>query len=285
MTVSQSLVSKRYPVIRELGTGAFATVLLCDDLEIPGHRVAIKKLHGQFAKDSTIRERFEREADLASRLRHPNIVAVIDTGMSDDGVPFLVMEFVDGKTLRQLMAERIELSFQQKVDLLAGVGRGLQCAHALAMTHRDIKPDNILVDQQGAPRLTDFGVAKCWQGDVRLTMTGDTVGTPVYMSPEQFREAPVDARTDIYSLGIVAFELFSGSIPFQATTYQDMAKKHLSDEMPSLVEKSKELPPWIDEFVQLCTQKNPDHRYQNVGEVLADLQKDRRNAWQRMFGK
>jgi serine/threonine-protein kinase len=274
----------RFHVIRELGVGACAKVILCTDDALEGMTVAVKVMHKHIAGDATQRERFKREAEFAKRIRHPNIVSILDYGMAVDGSPFIVMEYVQGVTLRNFEKERKKtITLAEQLAILTGIAKGLQCAHQAGLTHRDIKPDNILIDDVGTPRISDFGVAKAADQDMKLTMTGDVVGTPVYMSPEQFQGTSVDARTDIYCYGILAYELLAGDIPFVADTYQAMANAHLLQEMPSVCDKAPSVPRWLDDLVQLCTQKEPRHRYQSMDEILADLERDRTGFWTRLF--
>jgi len=274
----------RYELIRELGKGAFATVTLCQDHLRDQMPVAVKLLHSHLGSDLIASERFKREASFAAKLRHPNIISVLDFGYSAKGTPFIAMEYVDGPNLRVFAAGNGEnLQLSEKVRILIGIARGLKCAHDSGLTHRDIKPDNILIDPSDIPRVTDFGVAKSAEGDLKLTRTGDCVGTPVYMSPEQFQGAPVDARSDIYCFGILAFELLTGSIPFIAETYQAMASQHLLSPMPPLSSVKAGLPSWLDECVQLCTQKDPKYRYHCMDEVLGDLERDHRGILSRLF--
>ena len=278
------LPSSRYRFDKHLGSGAYAHVGLFKDTTNWDAPVAIKVLHSHIALDDACRERFNREGDIASSIRHPNVVSVIDSGVTRSGTPYLVMEFVEGSTLKALYEKRVPFTLAEKISIIKGIAEGLRAAHDLKLTHRDIKPDNILVTENRIPRITDFGVAKPWDNDLKLTLTGDTVGTPVYMSPEQFQGEPIDARTDIYTFGAVCFEFLTGAIPFYATNYQDMANLHLQAPVPTLTDHDSSLPDWLDEFVQLCMQKDPKYRFQNMDEILETLSRDRRSIFKRIFG-
>ncbi len=277
-------LSSRYRFDKHLGSGAYAQVGLFKDTTNWDSPVAIKVLHSHIALDDGSRERFHREGKIASSIRHPNVVSVIDSGVTTNGTPYLVMEFVEGKTLKALYEKRVPFNLSEKIALMVGIAQGLRAAHELKLTHRDIKPDNVLVTEDMVPRITDFGVAKPWDSDLRLTLTGDTVGTPVYMSPEQFQGEKVDARTDIYTYGAVCYELLTGTIPYHATNYQDMAGLHLSAPVPSVTKHATNLPDWIDEFIQLCMQKEPRLRFQNMDEIISVLSRDRRSFFNRIFG-
>ncbi len=204
----------RFELVRELGQGAFGAVYLALDTKL-SRQVAVKMPRAREFRTREDLERFLREARSVAQLKHPGIVPVYDVG-ENDGTPYLVSEFVQGMTLAdRLTAGR--LTFREAAELTAAVGEALHAAHDQGIVHRDVKPSNIMLDAQGAPRLTDFGLAKRDVGEVTMTLEGDVLGTPAYMSPEQAggQSARVDGRSDVYSLGVVLYELLTGELPFR----------------------------------------------------------------------
>jgi serine/threonine protein kinase len=210
----------RYTVERRLGRGGMATVELARDEQL-GRRVAVKRLFPSLAGDDVFQTRFLREARTAAALSHPNLVAVYDVG-EEDGLPFIVMEYVEGETLAELMARTGSLDVDRAVDLLLQVCAGLQHAHAAGLVHRDIKPQNILVRSDGVAKVADFGIARTLQA-TKLTQTGAVLGTAAYLAPEQAAGEPVTASADVYSLGAVAYELVSGRPPYRVESLADLA--------------------------------------------------------------
>lgn len=210
----------RYTVERTLGRGGMATVELARDEQL-GRRVALKRLFPSLAGDDVFQTRFLREARTAAALSHPNLVAVYDVG-DEDGVPFIVMEYVEGETLAELMAKTGPLEPDGAVDLLRQVCAGLEHAHAAGLVHRDIKPQNILVRRDGVAKIADFGIARTLQA-TKLTQTGTVLGTAAYLAPEQAAGERVTAAADVYSLGAVAYELLSGRPPYRVDSLADLA--------------------------------------------------------------
>ncbi len=235
--------------------------------------VAIKLIHEHLAAGEGFIERFQREAQLVAALRHPNIVQVYDLD-TQDGVYFMVMEFIDGPTLAtQLEAMRRQdalLPLEQVIELTLVLCGALGYAHSQGMVHRDVKPGNVMFTSKNVPVLTDFGLAKI-VGAISQTASGAVIGTPLYMSPEQARGESGDARSDIYALGVMLFELATGRVPFQADTPLGVAFKHVNEPLPSAKSIDPSVPDAIEQIIVQATQKQPALRYQSCAEFAADL--------------
>src|SRR6266542_806263 len=214
----------RYKVLRKLGAGGMATVYLAEDQEL-GRRVAIKILNDRHANDEQFVERFRREAKNAAALSHPNIVSIYDRGEAE-GTYYIAMEYLDGRTLKELLVRFGTPPVRIAVGYVRQILAGLAFAHKHGLVHRDIKPHNVLVDSGGHVKVTDFGIAR--SGTSQMTEAGSIIGTAQYLSPEQARGAPVDQRSDLYSVGVLLYELLTGSVPFTGDTPVEIAMKHLS---------------------------------------------------------
>ena len=221
-----SVLSDRYELREQLGAGGMAEVFLGKD-RVLGRTVAVKTLLAQYGGDPHFIERFRREAQHAAALNHPNIVSVYDTG-SDDGTHYIVMEYVEGKTLRDIIREEGPLLPERVAEIGADVCAGLAFAHSHGIVHRDIKPANIMVTTAGAVKVADFGIARAVSGDT-VTQTAMVLGTAQYFSPEQAQSAPVDARSDIYSLGVVLYEMLTRQVPFTGSSPVAIAYKHVKE--------------------------------------------------------
>jgi serine/threonine-protein kinase len=268
MIQPQSLVNSRYRVVRRLGDGGMAIVYLGHDLLL-GRDVAIKTLRPQFAADPAFRARFEREARAAASLSHPNIIDVYDVG-EDDGVPFIVMELVRGQTLKQIIAADAPFHPDDIAELMQQVGAALDDAHARGYVHRDVKPGNILIDEHGRARVVDFGIAK-GLADADLTEAGGGMGTAGYLSPEQAAGLMATPASDIYSAGVVAFEMLTGQLPFRAETPVGLAMRHLHDPPPPPSDVSPGIPPQVDAVVMRALDKDPTRRWPSVGALARAL--------------
>jgi beta-lactam-binding protein with PASTA domain len=267
-TLIDSLVHGRYRIVRKLGAGGMATVYLAEDQEL-GRRVALKVLNERHAHDEQFVERFRREAQNAAGLSHPNIVSIFDRGETDDGTYYIAMEYLDGRTLKDLLRRRgpmpVRLALQYARQILAG----MRFAHRHGIVHRDIKPHNVMVDNEGRLKVTDFGIARA--GASQMTEAGSIVGTAQYLSPEQARGESVDPRSDIYSMGIVLYEMLTGGVPFTGETPVEIAMKHLSavPEPPSA--KRDDVPRDVDLATLRALAKSADDRYQSAEEMDAEL--------------
>ncbi len=259
----------RYRLESKLGSGGMSTVYLGLDQTLE-RQVAIKVLHREMHDQPDQMERFRREARAVAQLSHPNVVAVIDAG-DDEGHPYIVFEYVEGETLKERIDRFGRLPLDEAAAYSIEIGRGLQAAHLGQMVHRDVKPQNVLIDAEGRAKVTDFGIALSMESD-GLTKTGRVLGTTDYVSPEQAMGRPVDARSDIYSLGILLFEMLDGDVPFKAETVVGVAMKHVNDEMPDIQRRRPGVSAALASVVERATQKEPKRRYPDIGAMLADLE-------------
>ena len=273
MAVSDTLIGTlfdgRYTVVRKLGAGGMANVYLAEDQEL-GRRVAIKILNERHANDEQFVERFRREAKNAAALSHPNIVSIYDRGEAE-GTYYIAMEYVDGRSLKELIVSRGPAPITVAVEYARQILSALRFAHRHGIVHRDIKPHNALVDAEGRVKVTDFGIARA--GTSQMTEAGSIVGTAQYLSPEQARGSNVDQRSDVYSLGIVLYELLTGTVPFNGDTPVEIAMKHLSalPEPPSA--RRSDIPRDLDLIVLRALAKDPEDRYQSAEEMDLDLER------------
>jgi eukaryotic-like serine/threonine-protein kinase len=271
VAVSDSLIDTlfdgRYRIQRKLGAGGMADVYLAEDQEL-GRRVAIKILNGRHANDAQFIERFRREAKNAAALNHPNIVSIYDRGEAEDTY-YIAMEFLDGRTLKELIVGHGAAPVRVAIEYARQILSALRFAHRHGIVHRDIKPHNVLVDAEGRVKVTDFGIARA--GTSQMTETGSIVGTAQYLSPEQARGGEVDQRSDLYSLGVVLYELLTGKTPFEGDTPVEVAMKHLSNAPKPPSELRKDIPPELDMVVLRALAKDPNDRYQSADEMEGDL--------------
>ncbi|MDQ3728518.1 MAG: protein kinase [Actinomycetota bacterium] len=264
------VLSSRYRLESKLGSGGMSTVYLALD-ETLQRKVAAKVLHREMGDQPDQLERFRREARAVAQISHPNVVAVIDAGNDEDGHPYIVFEYVEGETLKQRIDRLGRLPLDEAAAYAIEVGRGLQAAHEAHMVHRDVKPQNVLIDTEGRAKVTDFGIALSKQDD-GLTKTGRVLGTTDYVSPEQAMGKPVDARSDIYSLGILLFEMLRGDVPFKAETLVGVAMKHVNDPMPNIQASRPGTSAALSAVIERATQKEPNKRYRTMAEMLSDLE-------------
>jgi eukaryotic-like serine/threonine-protein kinase len=266
-TLIDTLFDGRYRIVRKLGAGGMANVYLAEDQEL-GRRVAIKILNERHANDEQFVERFRREAKNAAGLSHPNIVSIFDRGEAE-GTYYIAMEFLDGRSLKELISGRGPAPINVAVDYARQILAALRVAHRQGLVHRDIKPHNVLVDGEGRVKVTDFGIARA--GPSQMTEEGSIIGTAQYLSPEQAQGAPVTPASDLYSVGIVLYELLTGTVPFAGESPVELAMKHLSKvpEPPSHIRP--EVPRDLDFVVMRALAKAPSERYQSADEMDADL--------------
>lgn len=262
------ILSDRYLLVKSLGEGGMADVYLAMDT-ILSREVAIKILRGELSSDPVTLLRFQREANAASKLNHPNVVDVYDVGECD-GRHYIVMEYVRGRTLKQLIAQRGALDKKEAVDIMIQLTSAVQHAHENHIIHRDIKPQNVLVKDDGTVKITDFGIALAHDA-VQLTQSDAVLGSAHYLAPETTRGEPATNQIDIYALGIVFYELLCGSVPFQGDNPVQIAMKHLREEIPGIREFNPTLPQSIENIITKATVKNRKLRYQSAKEMLADL--------------
>ena len=267
-TLTGSLFAGRYRITRKLGGGGMADVYLAEDQEL-GRRVAIKILHERYANDEQFVERFRREATHAAGLSHPNIVSIFDRGEAD-GAYFIVMEYVEGRTLKELIRGRGSCPIPVAIAYTRQILSGLRYAHRNGVVHRDLKPHNVIVDPEGVVKVTDFGIARA--GASQMTEEGAIIGTAQYLSPEQARGAPVDQTSDLYSTGIVLYELLTAELPFSGDTPVEIAMKHLSEIPNPPSDLRPEVPDDLDNVVLHALSKEPADRYQSAAAMDADLE-------------
>ena len=272
MAVSDTLINTlfdgRYRVLRKLGSGGMANVYLAEDEEL-GRQVAIKILNDRHAADDQFVERFRREAKNAASLSHPNIVQIYDRGEAE-GTYYIAMEYLEGQTLKELAAVRGPLSVREAIAYARQILAALRFAHRKGLVHRDIKPHNALIDDDGRVKVTDFGIARAGPAS-QMTEAGSIIGTAQYLSPEQARGGAIDQRSDLYSVGVVLYELLTGTVPFTGDTPVEIAMKHLSSvpEPPSA--RRPEVPRPLDQVVLRALAKDPDERYASAEEMDAEL--------------
>jgi len=266
-TLIHTLFDGRYRILRKLGSGGMANVYLAEDQEL-GRRVAIKILNDRHANDDQFVERFRREAKNAAGLSHPNIVSIYDRGEAE-GTYYIAMEFLDGRSLKELIVSRGPAPVSVAIDYARQILAALRFAHRNGIVHRDIKPHNVLVDSEGRLKVTDFGIARA--GASQMTEAGSIIGTAQYLSPEQAKGSPVDQTSDLYSVGIVLYELLTGVVPFTGDTPVEIAMKHLSAIPDPPSEHRAEIPRELDLVVMRALGKDPHERYQSAEEMDADL--------------
>ncbi len=262
----------RYRVLGRLGVGGMATVYLAEDSSL-GRKVALKVMAERYAEDGEFVERFRREAQAAARLNHPNIIAVYDRGEAD-GRPYIAMEYLQGRTLKQVIQKEGPLSPERAIAVAMQVLAGLRYAHEHGVVHRDVKPHNVLVGDDGRIKVTDFGIAHA--GDPQMTEVGSIVGTAQYLSPEQARGRSVGPQTDIYSLGVLLYEMLAGRVPFEGDSSVAIAMQHVSDEPPPLRSLAPLVPESLGLVVSHAMLKDPSQRYASADEFAADLDRVRR---------
>ena len=273
-TLLNTLFDGRYRIVRKLGTGGMANVYLAED-EVLGRRVAIKILNDRHAGDDQFVERFRREAKNAASLSHPNIVSIYDRGEAE-GTYYIAMEYLDGRSLKELIVARGPAPVNVAIDYARQILGAIRFAHRHGIVHRDIKPHNVLVDAEGRLKVTDFGIARA--GVSQMTEAGSIIGTAQYLSPEQAKGAPVDQTSDLYSVGVVLYELLTGVVPFSGDTPVEIAMKHLSSAPEPPSAKRAEVPRELDLVVLRALAKDQADRYQSAEEMDADLARVARGA-------
>ncbi|MGZ4440775.1 MAG: protein kinase domain-containing protein, partial [Gaiellaceae bacterium] len=252
-------MEERYELEELVGRGGMSSVYRARD-RILGREVAIKMLHDQFATDTDQIERFRREARAVAKLAHSNVAVVIDRG-EDEGRPYIVFEYVEGGSLKRLIQEDAPLPLDRVLEVGVQIARGLEHAHRSGLVHRDVKPQNVLLDSGGVATVIDFGIARS-SAEVRpgLTLTGTVLGSSDYISPEQAQGRTVEERTDVYSLAVVLYELLTGELPFTGENFVAVAMRHINEEPPRVLDRRTDVPPRLAQLLDRCLAKEPERR-------------------------
>jgi eukaryotic-like serine/threonine-protein kinase len=268
MIMKGQKISDRYQIIKAIGEGGMANVYLAYDT-ILDRNVAVKVLRGDLANDEKFVRRFQREALSASSLSHPNIVEVYDVG-EDAGQYYIVMEYVEGKNLKDLIKKRGKLTLSEVIDIMLQITDGMSVAHDSYIIHRDIKPQNIMILENGMVKIMDFGIAMA-MNSTQLTQTNSVMGSVHYIPPEQANGKGAILQSDIYSMGIVMYELLTGTLPYRGDNAVEIALKHLKEPLPSIREILPNIPTSVENIIIKATAKNPKNRYADAREMHMDL--------------
>ena len=268
MFTKGQLINDRYEIIKSIGEGGMANVYLANDTFLD-RKVAVKVLRGDLSNDEKFIRRFQREAYAASTLSHPNIVEMYDVG-EDNGTYYIVMEYIEGRTLKQLLKKRGSLTAPEVVDIMLQLTDGISHAHDMYIIHRDLKPQNIMISDDGKIKITDFGIAMALNS-TQLTQTNSVMGSVHYLPPEQASGKGSTIKSDIYSMGIMLFELLTGKLPFKGENAVEIALKHMKDDVPSVRKINSNIPQSLENIILKATAKNPKNRYDDVKEMYNDL--------------
>ena len=266
-----TLIDERYSVISRVGSGGMAEVYCAEDTQL-GRRVAVKLLHERFAQDEEFVERFRREASSAASLSHANIVSVYDRG-EWGGTYYIAMEYLDGRSLDSIVREEAPLTPERAIEITEQVLRAARFAHRRGVVHRDLKPHNVIIDDEGRVKVTDFGIARA--GASEITQTGSIMGTARYLSPEQAQGQPVSPRSDLYAIGIMLYELLTGTVPFEGDSVVAIALRHLSEPPRPPSSFVPTISPSLDAIVMRALEKSPERRFADADEFLTALEQER----------
>src|SRR5688500_2926615 len=269
MTVIGTLISERYRLDEKIGSGGMSSVYRAFDPTLE-RWVAIKLMHRDISHDPDQLERFRREARAVARLNHPHVVTVIDYGQDDDH-PYIVFEYVEGENLKDRIRRQGRLPVDEAVAYAIEIGRALQCAHSNKLVHRDVKPQNVLIDAEGRAKVTDFGIARSLESE-GLTATGRVLGTTDYVAPEQALGEETTGQSDLYSLGICLFEMLTGDVPFKAESQVAVAMKHVKDPLPDIRMRRPEMSAALASVVETACAKETDNRYSDASEMVHELE-------------
>lgn len=269
MNIKGILLDNRYRIVDKIGVGGMADVYLGEDTLL-GRQVAIKVLHANFANDDEFVTRFKREAQAAGKLNHPNIVNMYDVGF-DQNLHYIVMEYVDGETLKKYITRHGRLSIDEAVKFTIAIAEGLEHAHTMGIVHCDIKPHNVIITNTGRVKVTDFGIARAINATNTVMYTNSILGSAHYLSPEQASGKPVDGNTDIYSLGVVLYEMLTGRVPFEGETPIAVALKHVREKVEPPTRYNPSIPPLLEAVVMKALSKNPADRFDSISDMISDL--------------
>ena len=272
MNLIGKIIGNRYEVLEEVGLGGMATVFKAKD-HVLNRLVAVKVLKDEFTTDNEFIKRFNTEAQAAASLSHPNIVSIYDVGHEEENnLYYIVMELVQGKTLKEIINAEGVLSWKWSLNIAMQIASALELAHKNGIIHRDIKPHNIIITEDGIAKVTDFGIAKAVSNST-ITAFGTTIGSVHYFSPEQAKGGITDAKSDLYSLGVVMYEMLTGKVPFDADTPVSVALKHMQEDAREPIDINNEIPSAVNKIVVKAMQKDPINRYNSATEMLGDLRK------------
>ena len=269
MNIKGILLDNRYRIVDKIGVGGMADVYLGEDTLL-GRQVAIKVLHANFANDDEFVTRFKREAQAAGKLNHPNIVNMYDVGFDQD-LHYIIMEYVNGETLKEYITRHGRLSIDEAVKFTIAIAEGLEHAHTMGIVHCDIKPHNVIITQTGRVKVTDFGIARAMNATNTVMYTNSILGSAHYLSPEQASGKPVDGNTDIYSLGVVLYEMLTGRVPFEGETPIAVALKHVREKVAPPTRYNPSIPPLLEAVVMKALSKNPAARFDSISDMISDL--------------
>ncbi len=265
-----TLINGRYDVTRKLGAGGMSAVFQVVDRALSNDVIALKLFEPRLTDDKTLLDRFRNEVLITRKLTHPNIVRTYDFGEAEKRYYFMTMEYIRGVTLEKLIESQLQggLSFNEALKILSEILKGVAAAHKMGVIHRDLKPANVLISESGEVKITDFGLARTFEITQRFTQAGECVGTPYYMAPEQIQEQETDERVDLYAIGIIAYELVTGEVPFAEKSWFNLANKIIKEPLPDLAEKVRKIPEWYTEFVKKATAKEKENRFRSADEML-----------------
>ena len=263
-------IAERYELEEVVGQGGMSTVYKAHDSLLERY-VALKVLHQQYNEDEDFVERFKREARSVAQLQHPNIVTVIDRG-EEDGRQYIVFEFIDGENLKELVVRKGRLEVRDALEIADEVAQGLAFAHENGLVHRDVKPQNVLLNGDGRAKVTDFGIARSLDVEHGVTQTGTILGTSNYIAPEQATGQPVDAHTDVYSLGIVLYEMITGELPFPGESFVAIAMKHIQQPSPNVLDIRGDVPLRVASMIDRALEKDPEQRFPTMGAFAAEIE-------------
>jgi len=275
-------IANRYEILEKTGVGGMATVYTAKDLVLNRH-VAVKVLKEEFTTDEEFVKRFNTEALAAASLSHANIVSIYDVG-NEDNIYYIVMELVRGKTLKQIITENGPISWKWATNIAIQIASALEVAHKNNIVHRDIKPHNIIITEDGVAKVTDFGIAKAVSNST-ITAFGTTIGSVHYFSPEQAKGGYTDAKSDIYSLGVVMYEMLTGQVPFDADTSVSVALMHMQEKPVPPIEINKNIPTALNDIILKAMQKEPMARYQTAAEMISDLRRALKSLMENLLKK
>src|SRR5579885_1533171 len=264
------VLAGRYELEELVGTGGMSSVFRAHD-RLLDRKVALKILHQQYARDDEYVERFRREARAVAALSHPNIVTVIDRG-DHEGRQFIVFEYVEGENLKQLIQRRGPAPVKTALELAKQIAQALSFAHQQGLVHRDVKPQNVLLNGDGTAKVTDFGIARSLDVKHGMTQTGTVLGTSDYIAPEQAQGQPVDEHTDVYSLGVVLYELLTSEVPFPGENFVAVAMRHINEEPPPVRDKRPDVPPRVEAAVRTAMAKRPEDRFPTMADFCRELE-------------